>query len=120
VHDMLRYQKFTIGWAWQDEYGYVDNKDDFQTMLAYSPLHVGATAKALPPMLILTGDHDDRVFPAHSFKLAATLQHQLSTAENPVLLRVDIKAGHGAGKPTAKAIQETADAHAFLLQHLRE
>jgi prolyl oligopeptidase len=117
VHDMLRFQKFTIGWAWQDEYGHIENAADFTNMLRYSPLHVAENAQAMPPTMITTGDHDDRVFPAHSFKLAAALQHQLP-AGNPILLRVDINAGHGAGKPTSKALDETADEFAFLLKHL--
>ncbi len=118
VHDMLRFHKFTIGYAWQDEYGHIDKPEHFKNLLSYSPVHLAEKATKLPPTLILTGDHDDRVFPAHSFKLAAALQHTLPSG-NPVLLRVDVKAGHGAGKPTSKQIDETADEFAFLLKHLK-
>lgn len=116
VHDMLRYHKFTIGWAWQDEFGKPDDAKAFEYLLGYSPLH-NIRRQAYPPTLILTGDHDDRVFPAHSFKYAATLQ-QHQTGAHPILLRVDLRAGHGAGKPTAKQIEEIADKYAFLAQAL--
>lgn len=116
VHDMLRYHKFTIGWAWQDEFGNPEEAKAFQYLLRYSPLH-NIRRAAYPPTLILTGDHDDRVFPAHSFKYAATLQ-QNQTGPNPILLRVDLRAGHGAGKPTAKLIEEMADKYAFLAKAL--
>ena len=116
VHDMLRFHKFTIGWAWQDEYGKPDDEAAFKNILKYSPLH-NVKKTAYPPTLVLTGDHDDRVFPAHSFKYAAALQ-QNQTGPAPILLRVDLKAGHGAGKPTAKLIDETADKFAFLAEAL--
>lgn len=117
VHDMLRFHKFTIGWAWQAEYGSPDNPEDFKTLLSYSPLHNVKPGSKFPAVMVLTGDHDDRVFPAHSFKFAAALQHA-QTGPAPVLLRVDLRAGHGAGKPTAKQLEETADAYAFALRAL--
>ena len=116
VHDMLRFHKFTIGAAWQEEYGKPDDAVDFANLLKYSPLH-NIQEITYPPTLILTGDHDDRVYPAHSFKYAATLQEK-QVGPNPIILRVDLKAGHGAGKPTAKQIAETADKFAFLAEAL--
>ena len=116
VHDMLRFHKFTIGWAWQEEYGSPDDPIAFANLLKYSPLH-NVKRQAYPATMVLTGDHDDRVFPAHSFKYAATLQ-QAQTGPAPILLRVDLKAGHGAGKPTTKVIGETADKYAFLIKAL--
>jgi prolyl oligopeptidase len=116
VHDLLRFHKFTIGWAWQDEYGSPDDPIAFANLRKLSPIH-NVKAMSYPPTMILTGDHDDRVFPAHSFKYAATLQ-EMQTGPAPILLRVDLKAGHGAGKPTAKQIDETADKYAFLVQSL--
>lgn len=114
VLDMLRFERFTIGWAWTSEYGSADDPDDFRTMLAYSPYHNLRDGVCYPSTLITTGDHDDRVFPAHSFKFAAALQHAQG-CDNPVLLRVEMKAGHGAGKPTSKLIDEVADRYAFLV-----
>lgn len=116
VMDMLRFQKFTIGWAWQEEYGSPDESSDFPVLRAYSPLH-NLKSAAYPATMIMTGDHDDRVFPAHSFKYAAELQ-QRQTGPAPILLRVDRRAGHGAGKPTLKALEETADAYAFIAHAL--
>lgn len=118
VMDMLRFHKFTIGWAWCAEYGSPENPEEFQTLYAYSPLHNLKLGTAYPATMITTADHDDRVVPAHSFKFAAALQaaHQ---GENPVLIRIETKAGHGAGKPTAKIIEEVADRWAFLLRTLR-
>ncbi|MEN9226685.1 MAG: prolyl oligopeptidase family serine peptidase [Thermostichus sp. HHBFW_bins_43] len=117
VMDMLRFHKFTIGWAWISEYGSPENPEEFQALYAYSPLHNLKPGTAYPATLITTGDHDDRVVPAHSFKFAAALQaaHQGS---QPVLIRIETKAGHGAGKPTAKIIEEAADRWAFLVQVL--
>ena len=108
VLDMLRFHKFTIGWAWCPEYGSPDNEEDFKTLYAYSPLHNLKEGTAYPATMITTADHDDRVVPAHSFKFAAALQaaHQ---GDNPVLIRIETKAGHGAGKPTSKIIEEAAD-----------
>ncbi|HEX3548934.1 MAG TPA: prolyl oligopeptidase family serine peptidase [Candidatus Elarobacter sp.] len=113
VLDMLRFQRFTIGWAWTSDYGSADDPDDVATLLAYSPYHNVRVGVRYPPTLITTGDHDDRVFPAHSFKFAAALQYAQG-GDAPVLLRVETKAGHGAGKPTAKLIDEVADRYAFL------
>jgi prolyl oligopeptidase len=114
---MLRYHKFTIGWAWVSDYGSPDDPEDSRYLLSYSPYHNVRPGTAYPPTLVTTGDHDDRVFPAHSFKFAAALQAaQAGTA--PVLIRVDVNAGHGQGKPTAKLIAESADILAFLWQHL--
>ncbi len=117
VMDMLRFHKFTIGWAWKSDYGDPDNPEDFPTLYAYSPLHNLTTGVRYPSTLITTADHDDRVVPAHSFKFAAALQsaHQ---GENPVLIRIETKAGHGAGKPTSKRIEEASDRLAFLVRTL--
>lgn len=113
VQDMLRFHQFTIGWAWQDEYGDVDNEADFQNLYRYSPYHNVKKGTAYPPTLVTTADHDDRVYPAHSFKYGAALQHAQG-GDAPILLRIDTNAGHGAGKPTAKVIEEVADRWAFL------
>jgi prolyl oligopeptidase len=113
VMDMLRFQKFTIGWAWTTEYGSSDNAEDFPALYAYSPLHNLKPGTAYPATLITTADHDDRVVPAHSFKFAAALQAAHSGPQ-PTLIRIETKAGHGAGKPTAKVIEEIADKWAFL------
>ncbi|MGK7931731.1 MAG: prolyl oligopeptidase family protein [Microcystaceae cyanobacterium] len=117
VMDMLRFHKFTIGWAWCPEYGNPENKADFHTLYAYSPLHNLTENTAYPATLITTADHDDRVVPAHSFKFAAALQ-LAHNGENPVLIRIETKAGHGAGKPTAKIIEEATDKWAFLTKVL--
>jgi prolyl oligopeptidase len=117
VLDMLRFHKFTIGWAWTSDYGSPENEEEFRALLAYSPYHNAQPGAAYPPTLIVTGDHDDRVFPAHSFKFAAALQHA-HRGHNPILIRIETKAGHGAGKPTAKVIEETADVWAFLIREL--
>jgi len=117
VLDMLRFAKFTIGWAWVPEYGSPDDADDFANLLRYSPYHNLEVGAAYPATLITTGDHDDRVFPAHSLKFAAALQHAQG-GDAPILLRVDLKAGHGSGKPTAKVIDEVADRYAFLVKTL--
>lgn len=116
VLDMLRFHKFTIGWAWIDDYGSSDDPEEYRALKAYSPLH-NVRPACYPPTLITTADHDDRVFPAHSFKFAAALQ-AAQTCENPVLIRVETRAGHGAGKPTAKIIEEAADKLAFLTRAL--
>ncbi len=117
VMDMLRFHKFTIGWAWVDEYGSSDDPEDFEVLHAYSPLHNLQPGTKYPATLITTGDHDDRVVPAHSFKFAATLQ-AAQAGPAPVLIRIETKAGHGAGKPTAKLIEEAADRWAFLIRVL--
>lgn len=113
VMDMLRFHKFTIGWAWKDDYGDPDKPDDFKVLYAYSPLHRIRPGTCYPPTLITTADHDDRVVPSHSFKFAAALQAAQS-CNNPVLIRIETRAGHGAGKPTTKIIEEAADRWAFL------
>jgi prolyl oligopeptidase len=117
VMDMLRFQKFTIGWAWTSDYGSSDNADDFKTLYAYSPLHNLKPGTKYPPTLISTSDHDDRVVPGHSFKFAATMQAD-QAGPAPVLIRVETKAGHGAGKPISKRIDETADAFSFVANNL--
>ena len=117
VMDMLRFHKFTIGSAWIYDYGSSDDAAQFKSLYAYSPLHNIKTGTKYPATLITTGDHDDRVVPAHSFKYAATLQAAQS-GPAPVLIRIETKAGHGAGKPTAKIIEETADKWAFVMANL--
>ncbi|MGN6531486.1 MAG: prolyl oligopeptidase family serine peptidase [Ginsengibacter sp.] len=117
VLDMLRYHKFTIGWAWATEYGRSDSKEDFENLIKYSPLQNLKPGVKYPATLITTGDHDDRVVPAHSFKFAATLQAD-NNGSNPILIRIETKAGHGAGKPTSKQIDETADIWTFVMYNL--
>ncbi|MFL5752745.1 MAG: prolyl oligopeptidase family serine peptidase [Bacteroidia bacterium] len=116
VLDMLRYHKFTIGRSWSVDYGLSENKEEFDCLYKYSPLH-NVKKVAYPATLILTGDHDDRVVPAHSFKFAATLQEN-QTGKEPVLIRVDVNAGHGSGKPTDKQIAEFADMWSFVFYNL--
>ncbi len=118
VMDMLRFHKFTIGWAWTSDYGSSDNADEFKALHAYSPLHNIKPGTRYPATLVTTADHDDRVVPAHSFKFAATLQ-AAQAGSAPVLIRIETKAGHGAGKPTSKLIEEAADKWAFLVQALK-
>jgi prolyl oligopeptidase len=117
VMDMLRFQKFTIGWAWTSDYGSSDNPDDFKALYAYSPLHNLKPGTKYPPTLISTADHDDRVMPGHSFKFAATMQAD-QAGPAPVLIRIETKAGHGGGKPISKIIDETADEWAFVARSL--
>jgi prolyl oligopeptidase len=117
VMDMLRFNKFTIGWAWTSDYGSPENADEFKALYAYSPLHHIRPGTKYPATLITTGDHDDRVVPAHSFKFAAALQ-AAQAGNAPILIRVETRAGHGAGKPTSKLIDETADKWAFLVKEL--
>ncbi|PPJ64266.1 prolyl oligopeptidase family serine peptidase [Cuspidothrix issatschenkoi] len=117
VLDMLRFHKFTIGWAWVPEYGSAENAEDFPILSAYSPLHNLKPGTAYPATLITTADHDDRVVPAHSFKFAAALQ-AAHNGDAPVLIRIETKAGHGAGKPTTKIIEEAADKWGFLVRVL--
>lgn len=117
VLDMLRFPKFTIGWAWTSDYGTPENLEEFKALLAYSPYHNIKPGTVYPPTLITTADHDDRVFPAHSFKFAAALQ-AVQAGAAPVLIRVETKAGHGFGKPTDKIIEEIADRWAFLIRVL--
>ena len=117
VLDMLRFNQFTIGWGWMSEYGSPDNAAEFGALRAYSPLQNVRPGTKYPPTLVLTGDHDDRVVPAHSFKFAATMQAD-QAGDAPVLIRIETRAGHGAGKPTAKIIDEAADKWAFLVKAL--
>ncbi len=133
VMDMLRFHRFTIGHAWVTDYGCADASEaEFETLFRYSPLHnvaigvaegTGGAERRYPATLLLTGDHDDRVVPLHTLKLAATLQHAARGAVGgdgaegqraPLLVRVDTKSGHGAGKPTQKVIDEVADVYAFV------
>ena len=121
VMDMLRFHRFTIGHAWQTDYGDVEDAADFACLAAYSPLHNvarPADGGQYPAVMVTTGDHDDRVVPLHSHKLTATLQHVLATGadppqRNPLLTRVQIRAGHGAGKPTDVVIAEVTDMYSF-------
>lgn len=117
VMDMLRFHKFTIGWAWVGEYGSSDKAEDFKVLYAYSPLHNIKPGTSYPATMITTADHDDRVVPAHSFKYAATLQ-EAQAGSAPILIRIETKAGHGAGKPTTKIIDEVADKFGFLFRVL--
>jgi prolyl oligopeptidase len=114
VMDMLRFREFTVGKAWEADYGSVDHEDEFKALRAYSPVHNVRPNVAYPATLILTGDHDDRVFPAHSFKFAAAMQ-DADPQGKPILIRIDLRAGHGAGKPVAKRVEETADVYSFVL-----
>ncbi|MBI1757545.1 MAG: S9 family peptidase [Fimbriimonas ginsengisoli] len=118
VMDMLRFNKFTIGYAWMQEYGDPDKAEDFPYIYKYSPLHNIKPGVKYPPTLVTTADHDDRVFPAHSFKFATALQ-AAQAGNAPVLIRVETRAGHGAGKPISKIIEEVADEWAFLLKNLK-
>jgi prolyl oligopeptidase len=118
VMDMLRFHKFTIGWAWVSEFGSSDNPDEFQTLLKYSPLHNLKPGTKYPATMVTTADHDDRVVPGHSFKFAAALQHA-HAGDAPVLIRIETSAGHGAGTPTSKLIDTAADSLAFLLSVLK-
>ena len=113
VMDMLRYHKFTIGWAWVNEFGSSDDSEQLQTLLAYSPLHNLKPGTKYPATLVTTGDHDDRVVPAHSYKFAAALQ-AAQAAKQPTLIRIETRAGHGAGTPTTKLIDAATDVLAFL------
>ncbi|MBN2334866.1 S9 family peptidase, partial [Candidatus Bathyarchaeota archaeon] len=118
VMDMLRFEKFTVGWGWTSDYGSVENEDEFKALLAYSPLH-NLKPRSYPPTMVTTADHDDRVFPAHSFKFASELQHA-QRGDAPTIIRVESKAGHGMGKPTAKVIEEYSDELAFIVHNLKE
>ncbi|MBL4624472.1 MAG: S9 family peptidase [Flavobacteriales bacterium] len=116
VLDMLRYHQFTIGRAWAVDYGLSENEEEFRYLYKYSPLH-NVKAADYPATMVQTGDHDDRVVPAHSFKFAATLQEK-NTGDNPMLIRVDVNAGHGSGKPVSMQIDEFGDTWAFVFHHL--
>ncbi|HSE42441.1 MAG TPA: prolyl oligopeptidase family serine peptidase, partial [Acidobacteriota bacterium] len=113
VMDMLRFHKFTIGWAWVSDFGSSDNADDFKALYAYSPYHNIKKGTSYPPTFITTADHDDRVVPGHSFKFAAALQ-AAQAGDEPILIRIETKAGHGAGKPISKIIEQAGDELTFL------
>ncbi|HPR32916.1 MAG TPA: prolyl oligopeptidase family serine peptidase [Prolixibacteraceae bacterium] len=116
VMDMLRYHKFTIGWAWAGDYGTVDDSEEmFRYLYGYSPYH-NVKVQNYPAILATTADHDDRVVPAHTFKYISKIQ-ELNTGKLPTLVRIDVKSGHGSGKPTAKIIEEYADLYAFVFHH---
>ena len=117
VMDMLRFHKFTAGRFWVDDFGSADNPDEFRALLAYSPYHNLKPNTKYPATLVTTADTDDRVVPGHSFKFAARLQEH-HTGDTPTLIRIETRAGHGAGKPTAKLIEEAADLWAFLVRNL--
>lgn len=117
VMDMLRFQKFTIGWAWTGDYGSSDVEEEFQALYKYSPLHNIKQEVQYPATLVTTADHDDRVVPAHSYKFISELQYN-QKGENPVLIRIETMAGHGAGKPTSKQIDEAADVLSFIMFNL--
>jgi prolyl oligopeptidase len=123
VMDMLRYHKFTIGWAWKGDYGSSEDEQNFRNLYAYSPLHNIKSGVNYPATLAITGDHDDRVVPAHSFKFISTLQEKYK-GPNPVLIRIDVNTGHasttalGSSKPVAKQIEEQGDIFSFILHNL--
>ena len=117
VMDMLRFHKFTIGWAWVTEYGSADSAEQFPYLYKYSPLHNLKPGTAYPATFVTTADHDDRVVPGHSFKFTAALQ-AAQGGPQPILIQIETKAGHGAGKPTSKVIEEQADRWAFLVKAL--
>jgi len=117
VLDMLRYQKFTMGWAWAGEFGSSENPDQFKYLAAYSPLHNIKEGVEYPATLVATADHDDRVLPAHSFKYIATMQEKYK-GKNPILLRVETKAGHGTGITLTKAIESYTDMYSFMFYNM--
>lgn len=117
VMDMLRYHKFTIGWAWASDYGSSEEEEHFHNLYKYSPLHTIPEGVHYPATLVTTADHDDRVVPAHSFKYIAELQRK-HAGPNPVLIRIETQAGHGAGKPVSKTIEELTDINAFLFYNM--
>ncbi len=117
VLDMLRFSKFTIGWAWESDYGSVDKKDEFENLLAYSPLHNIEKDKCYPTTLVTTASRDDRVVPSHSYKFAAKLQ-EYQGCENPILIRIEDRAGHGAGTPKDKIINQISEIYGFALKEI--
>jgi len=117
VIDMLRYHKFTVGRYWVSEYGNPENPEHFKFLIKYSPLHNVKENINYPPLLVTTADTDDRVVPSHAYKFIATLQEKYK-GKNPILLRVETKAGHGAGKPTSKLIEEQSDIYSFILKSI--
>lgn len=118
VMDMLRFQKFTIGWSWVSDYGSSDDSLQFENLYRYSPLHNIRSNVTYPAILVTTADHDDRVVPAHSFKYIATLQEKQARKRNPMLIRIQTRAGHGMGKPTSIAIDEIADIYSFIFYNM--
>jgi len=119
VMDMLRFNKFTIGWAWESDYGSPENLDDFKNLYAYSPYHNIEADVCYPPTLVTTSDRDDRVVPSHSYKFAARLQ-KLQSCKNPIMLRVETRSGHGAGIPRNKLIDEIADIYGIALSFMQK
>ncbi len=117
VMDMLRFHKFTIGWYWVTDYGSSENKEEFEALYKYSPLHNIKSNVEYPSILVTTADHDDRVVPAHSFKYTATLQEKYKGGR-PMLIRIETQAGHGSGKPTSKIIEEITDIYAFTFYEM--
>jgi len=117
VMDMLRFHKFTIGWAWVGEYGSSENPEQFKFLYRYSPLHNIKAGVDYPATLVATADHDDRVFPAHSFKYIAALQEKYK-GKNPVLIRIETQVGHGAGTATSKSIQLYTDFYSFMFYNM--
>ena len=117
VMDMLRFHKFTIGWAWEAEYGSPDDEEEFKALKAYSPYHNLKKGTDYPATMVTTSDHDDRVVPSHSFKFAAALQ-AANEGPNPMLIRIETKSGHGAGTPTSKRIEQATDKFTFLSKEL--
>jgi prolyl oligopeptidase len=117
VMDMLRFHKFTIGWAWTGEFGSSADPQQFKVLQSYSPLHNIRPGICYPATMVTTADRDDRVVPGHSFKFAAALQ-AAQGCDRPILIRVETRAGHGAGTPVSKRIEEAADCWAFLVQSL--
>ena len=115
VMDMLRFHKFTIGWAWASDYGSAEDPEGFKYLSAYSPVHNVKAGVDYPAVMVTTADHDDRVHPGHSFKYAAAMQAANPEPKFPTMIRIDVKAGHGAGKPISKQVEETADKLAFAL-----
>ncbi|MFZ9944040.1 MAG: prolyl oligopeptidase family serine peptidase, partial [Bacteroidia bacterium] len=118
VMDMLRFHKFTVGWGWVVEYGSSDTTAHFPNLYKYSPLHNINSGVEYPAVMVTTADHDDRVVPAHSFKYIAQLQDARKANKNPLLIRIDVKAGHGAGKPISKTIEEQADLWSFMFYNM--
>lgn len=118
VMDMLRFHKFTIGWAWVNDYGSSDDSVQFLNLYKYSPLHNIKADTKYPAILVTTADHDDRVVPAHSFKYIATMQEKNPNATNPAIIRIQTRAGHGAGTPTLMAVEEYADIYSFIMYNM--
>jgi prolyl oligopeptidase len=114
VMDMLRFDRFTAGRYWVDDYGHPDREADFRTLLTYSPYHNIKGGRAYPPLIAVTADTDDRVVPGHSFKYIAKLQSTPNVGNAPHIIRIDTRSGHGSGKPITKIIEEYSDVYAFL------